>query len=58
MASARQHVDNLVGRGLDDHDVLADDDEVVAAVLGHHLDNFGRQRLEVHIAGHDRTHGQ
>ena len=34
------------------------DDEVVAAVLGHHLDNFGRQRLEVHIAGHDRTHGQ
>src|SRR6266436_6635054 len=36
-ARARWHVDNLIGRWVDDHDVVADDKEIISVILGQDL---------------------
>src|SRR5579883_1465485 len=50
--------DDLVGIGIDDHDLLANQDEVVAAPLGIDIDNLRRQRTDAdalaRYAGADR----
>src|SRR5258705_3455984 len=52
-ARAGKSVADLVGRWFDDHDVVADHNEVIPAILRHDLDNIGWKRLEMHIPRND-----
>jgi len=54
-ARARQHVDNFIARRIDDYDIVADNEEIIAAVLWHDLDNVGRKRLETHVPRNHRA---